>query len=390
MSSFEKALRQQLEQIKEDSLYRQRKSLQTPQQPDIKIDGKKFLAFCSNDYLGLANHPELVEAMASGAEDWGVGSGGSHLVVGHQQAHHDLEQALAEFVGYPRALLFSNGYMANIGAIRSLLGPPDEAFQDYLNHASLLDGGWLSRARIQRFAHNDYDDLQQRLLASRQSSADSKRLIISDSVFSMDGEIADIPRLSAIAKQEDGWLMVDDAHGLGVLGENGSGALSHWDLSSDSVEVYVGTLGKAFGCFGAFVAGSELLIETLIQRARTYIFTTALPPALAVTNLKALEIVRKDQWRRDKLAELIDEFKTGAEALGLPLMSSTTAVQPLMYGSTEKTLQVSAALAEQGILITAIRPPTVPVGTSRLRVTLSASHSSEDVRKLIKALARVS
>ena len=390
MSSFEKALSRQLEQIKQDSLYRQRKTLETPQQPAIKIDGKQYLAFCSNDYLGLANHPELIEAMASGSENWGVGSGGSHLVVGHQQAHHDLEQALADFVGYPRALLFSSGYMANIGTIRSLVGLPDETFHDQLNHASLLDGGWLSRAKLQRFAHNDYDDLQNRLVASRVSSADSKRLIVSDSVFSMDGEIADIPKLSAIAKQQDGWLMIDDAHGLGVLGESGSGVLSHWGLTSDSAEVYVGTLGKAFGCFGAFVAGSDLLIETLIQKARSYIFTTALPPALAVANLKALELVRKDQWRRDKLAELIEEFKAGAEELGLPLMPSNTAVQPLLYGSTEKTLQVSAALAEQGILISAIRPPTVPVGTSRLRVTLSASHTSEDVRKLIKVLAKIS
>tara|TARA_B110000858_G_C17806179_1_gene478061 strand:+ start:154 stop:1326 length:1173 start_codon:yes stop_codon:yes gene_type:complete len=390
MSSFEKALSRQLEQIKQDSLYRQRKTLETPQQPAIKIDGKDYLAFCSNDYLGLANHPELIEAMASGSENRGVGSGGSHLVVGHQQAHHDLEQALADFVGYPRALLFSSGYMANIGTIRSLVGLPDETFHDHLNHASLLDGGWLSRAKLQRFAHNDYDDLRKRLVASRESSADGKRLIVSDSVFSMDGEIANIPKLSSIAKQQDSWLMIDDAHGLGVLGENGSGVLSHWGLTSDSTEVYVGTLGKAFGCFGAFVAGSDLLIETLIQKARSYIFTTAIPPALAVANLKALELVRKDQWRRDKLTELIEEFKAGAEELGLPLMPSNTAVQPLIYGSTEKTLQVSAALAEQGILISAIRPPTVPVGTSRLRVTLSASHSREDVRKLIKALAKIS
>ena len=389
MSSFEKALQRQLEQIEQDSLYRQRKSLETPQQPHIRIDGKDFLAFCSNDYLGLANHPDLIQTMVTAANAWGVGSSSSHLVIGHQQVHHDLEQALAEFVGYPRALLFSSGYMANIGAIKSLIGQGDDIFHDYLDHASLLDGGWLSRARFKRFAHSDYDDLEKLLAASRALSPESKRLVVSDSVFSMDGEIADIPILSSTAKQQDAWLMIDDAHGLGVLGENGSGILSHWGVSTDAVEVYVGTLGKAFGCAGAFVASSELVIETLIQSARTYIYTTAIPPAIAATILKALEIVRNEQWRRDKLNELIEYFKRGAEEIGLPLMPSTTAIQPLLYISTEKTLQVSDALAKQGILITPIRPPTVPKNTSRLRVTLSASHSKVDIDRLFKVLAEV-
>ncbi len=389
MSSFEKALQRQLEQIEQDSLYRQRKSLETPQQPHIRIDGKDFLAFCSNDYLGLANHPDLIQTMVTAANTWGVGSSSSHLVIGHQQVHHDLEQALAEFVGYPRALLFSSGYMANIGAIKSLIGQGDDTFHDYLDHASLLDGGWLSRARFQRFAHSDYDDLEKLLAASRALSPESKRLVVSDSVFSMDGEIADIPILSSTAKQQDAWLMIDDAHGLGVLGENGSGILSHWGVSTDAVEVYVGTLGKAFGCAGAFVASSELVIETLIQSARTYIYTTAIPPAIAATILKALEIVRNEQWRRDKLNELIEYFKRGAEEIGLPLMPSTTAIQPLLYISTEKTLQVSDALAKQGILITPIRPPTVPKNTSRLRVTLSAGHSKVDIDRLFKVLAEV-
>jgi 8-amino-7-oxononanoate synthase len=280
--------------------------------------------------------------------------------------------------------------MANIGAIRSLVGQHDAIFHDDLNHASLLDGGWLSRAECQRFAHNDYQELESCLQASQKISADTKRLVISDGLFSMDGDIADIPRLSAIAKQQDAWLMIDDAHGLGVLGERGSGILSHWGVSDEAVEVYVGTLGKAFGCSGAFVAGSELVIETLIQRARTYIYTTSLPPAVAAANLKALEIVCKDQWRRDKLNELISYFRCEAEKLGLPVLPSTTAVQPVLYKSVEKTLQVSAALEEQGILVTAIRPPTVPVGSSRLRVTLSASHSKQDVQTLTQALAKAS
>lgn len=389
MSFFEQSLQSQLQARQQAQLYRRRLTLDGPQQPSLSIAGKNYLAFCSNDYLGLANHPALAEALTRGAQRWGVGSGASHLIVGHQQIHEQLEQALAEHVGMPRALLFSCGYMANMGAIKALVGPGDVIFHDELNHASLLDGGWLSRADCQRFSHANYDQLGRQLASPQYSRPQQKRLIISDSVFSMGGAIADVGRLSQLAGQHDAWLMIDDAHGLGVLGQHGSGISSQLPRPAEQIQVLVGTLGKAFGAFGAFVAGSQLVIETLIQRARSYIYTTALPAPVVAANLAALAIVRKEGWRRDKLQQLIAHFRAGAEALDLPIMDSNTPIQPLLYQSAEKSLAVSQALAAQGILVTAIRPPTVAEGSARLRVTLSTSHSLADVDQLLKALAGV-
>ncbi len=364
-------------------LYRQRPLLESPQGVRVTVDGQPLLAFCSNDYLGLANHPQVIEAFAQGARQWGVGGGASHLVVGHSQPHHQLEEALAEFTGRPRALLMSSGYMANIGAVTALVGKGDTVLQDRLNHASLLDAGLLSGARFSRYLHNDPASL-----ASRLAKATGNTLVVTDGVFSMDGDLADLPALCATAREQDAWVMVDDAHGFGCLGKNGGGIVEHFGLGVEEVPVLIGTLGKGFGTAGAFIAGSEALIETLIQFARPYIYTTSQPPAVACATLASLRLIRDEHWRRDHLQKLIALFRAGVQELGLELMDSPSPIQPIVVGSSVRALALSAALREQGILVTAIRPPTVPQGTARLRVTLSAEHSEDDVAQLVTALSR--
>lgn len=365
-----------------DNLYRQRPLLQSPQGPQVQVDGKTYLAFSSNDYLGLANHPQVLEALQQGAAQWGVGGGASHLVIGHSEPHQQLEQALAEFTGRQRALLLSSGYMVNLAVITALLGKGDTVLHDRLNHASLLDGGLLSGARFSRYLHNDLGSLQQRL-----QRAQGNTLIVTDGVFSMDGDLAPLPELAAQAKAHGAWLMVDDAHGFGVLGESGGGLVEQHGLSTEDVPVLVGTLGKSFGTAGAFVAGSDELIETLIQFARPYIYTTSSPPALACATLKSLELLRTEHWRREHLQQLITQFRQGGKALGLNLMDSRTPIQPIIIGDSGQAMAVSARLREQGILVGAIRPPTVPAGSARLRVTLTAAHSAEQVQQLLDGLA---
>lgn len=371
-----------LAQRRADDLYRQRPLLESPQGPEVVIDGRRMLAFCSNDYLGLASHPEVIAALRAGAERWGVGGGASHLVNGHCGPHHDLELALAEFTGRPRALLFSTGYMANLGTVTALVGKGDSVLEDRLNHASLLDAGLLSGARFSRYLHNDAASL-----AARLDKAEGSTLVVTDGVFSMDGDLADLPSLCAAARKQGAWVMVDDAHGFGPLGANGGGIVEHFGLGADDVPVLVGTLGKAFGTAGAFVAGSEELIETLIQFARPYIYTTSQPPAVACATLKSLELLRREHWRRKHLNSLIARFRSGAEAIGLRLMDSPTPIQPILIGGSRQALALSAELRERGILVGAIRPPTVPAGTARLRVTLSALHSEAQVDRLLVALA---
>ncbi|MBI6942185.1 8-amino-7-oxononanoate synthase [Pseudomonas putida] len=363
-------------------LYRQRPLLESPQGPEVVVDGQPLLAFCSNDYLGLANHPEVVAAWQAGAERWGVGGGASHLVIGHSTPHHQVEEALAELTGRPRALLFSTGYMANLGAITALVGQGDTVLQDRLNHASLLDGGLLSGARFSRYLHNDAASL-----ASRLEKASGNTLVVTDGVFSMDGDLADLPALAEVARARGAWLMVDDAHGLGTLGAQGGGIVEHFGLGIDDVPVLIGTLGKACGTAGAFVAGSEALIEALVQFARPYIYTTSQPPALACATLKSLELLRRETWRREHLAALIRQFRQGAEQIGLHLMDSPTPIQPIVIGDSAQALRLSRMLRERGMLVTAIRPPTVPAGSARLRVTLSAAHSEAQVQLLLNALA---
>ncbi|WP_346399334.1 8-amino-7-oxononanoate synthase [Pseudomonas syringae] len=374
-------LRTRLDARRAAHLYRQRPLLQSPQGPQVIVDGQPLLAFCNNDYMGLANHPEVIAAWQAGAERWGVGGGASHLVIGHSAPHHELEEALAELTGRPRALLFSNGYMANLGAVTALVGQGGTVLEDRLNHASLLDAGLLSGARFSRYLHNDVSSLEARL---EKSVGDT--LVVTDGVFSMDGDIADLPALARATRAKGAWLMVDDAHGFGPLGANGAGIIEHFGLSMDDVPVLVGTLGKSFGTSGAFVAGSEELIETLIQFARPYIYTTSQPPALACATLKSLQLLRSEHWRREHLTRLIQQFRRGAEQIGLQLMDSFTPIQPIMIGDASRALRLSQLLRERGLLVTAIRPPTVPAGSARLRVTLSAAHSEADVQLLLSTL----
>lgn len=366
-------------------LYRSRRVLESPQTPQVVVDGKEYVAFCSNDYLGLANHPDVISAFQKAANQFGVGSGASHLVAGHSSEHHALEEELAAFTGRERALLFSAGYMANLGAITALVGQGDAIFEDRLNHASLLDAGLLSGARFQRFLHNDLTNLQTRL----DKTETDRKLIVVDGVFSMDGDCAPLTELAALAQKNNAWLMVDDAHGFGCLGKTGGGSAEYFGLTQTELPILMGTLGKAFGTFGAFIAGSETLIETLIQFSRSYIYTTAMPPAVAAATRVSLSLLQTENWRREHLQQLITRFRTGAQQLGLQLLNSFSPIQPIIIGDEARTLEIAEQLAERGILIIAIRPPTVAAGSSRLRITFSAEHSIEQVDELLLALGDI-
>ncbi len=380
-----RSLAQELERRHEASLYRSRILIEDGRYPEILVDGQRLLAFCGNDYLGMAGHPEVIAALQRGADRYGVGSGSAQLVTGYGLAHQALEEELAEFTGRARALLFSTGYMANLGVISTLMGRGDSLFEDRLNHASLIDGARLSQARLKRYPHGDAAALGEQL----EQTQGERLLVASDGLFSMDGDLAPLPALAKAARSRGAWLMVDDAHGLGVLGAEGAGSLSHHALGQNQVPILVGTFGKSLGTFGAFVAGSEELIETLIQQARSFIYTTAPPPALAEATRASLKIIRREHWRRQRLQELIGRFRRGAEQLGLPLLESHTPIQPLIAGSAERALAWSRALRRGGLLVTAIRPPTVPQGSARLRLTLSAAHSDEHLERLLDALARL-
>lgn len=372
-----------LEQLQMQHLYRRRRVIDSPQDALLSVDGREVVNFCSNDYLGLANHPEVAAAFKRGVDRYGVGSGSAHLVCGHSRAHHALEEALADFTGRERALLFSTGYMANLGVISALIGRNDRVLEDRLNHASLLDGGLLSRAQFKRYRHGDVEDLSIQLASQTQG----RSLIVSDGVFSMDGDLAPLPIIADLAKKHDAGLMIDDAHGFGVLGQHGGGIVEHFALSPADVPILVGTLGKAFGTFGAFVAGSEALIEFMIQKARSYIFTTALPPAVAEASCASLQLLREEHWRRTHLRSLIRHFKTRAGQLGLGLLPSETAIQPVLLGDSARALSVSEQLLARGFWVGAIRPPTVPAGTARLRITLSVHHQLHQVDHLLQSLA---
>ena len=379
---FEDELKQALSERRQQHRYRQRLVVNSPQTSHLQINDQSLLNFASNDYLGLANHPDVIEAMQSAASTIGVGSGASHLVCGHSHYHHQLEHALATFTGRERALLFSTGYMANMGVVSAILGRGDSVFEDRLNHASLIDAGLLSRAQFKRFRHNDCEQLKTQLVASSKG----RTLVVVDGVFSMDGDLAPLNHYAQLCVEHQAVLMVDDAHGFGVLGRQGGGCAEHFALDSKELPILVGTLGKAFGTFGAFVAGSEALIETLIQFSRTYIYTTALPPPVAAATLTSLQLLQNDHDRRERLHQRIKQFRLGANRLGLPLMESPTPIQPLVLGDDSLVVQVASALKHQGILVGAIRPPTVPEGSARLRMTFSAAHTKEDVDTLLAAL----
>ncbi len=353
----------------------------------MNVDGKDIISFCSNDYLGLANHPLVKQAMIDAVKTYGVGSGAAHLVNGHSIAHHQLEEELAEFTGYPRAILFSTGYMANLGLCQTLLSKNDYVFEDRLNHASLIDGGLISGARFQRYAHNDIPQLENKL--SKVSGKTSEKLVLTDGVFSMDGDLANIPALSSLCNKTDSWLMIDDAHGFGTLGKTGKGCLQHFSLNNNDVPIYMATLGKAMGTAGAFIAGSEALIESIIQNARCYIYTTAMPAAIAEATRCSLKIIQNESRHLYNLNDNIAYFRHCCTELSLPVENSQTAIQPIIIGNDYIALQISQALFKQGFLITAIRPPTVPEGTSRLRITLSARHTHEHIDQLINTLNKL-
>jgi 8-amino-7-oxononanoate synthase len=375
------ALREELEQRAASGLLRGRRTLSTSQSPRIVVDGQPCLAFCSNDYLGLANHPQLVAALQQGAQQWGVGAGAAHLVSGHFEPHHQLEQQLAFFVGKPAALLFSTGYMANLGTVQALVGKGDTVFADKLNHASLNDAMLLSRAETKRYRHGDMVQLAQLL----KQTQNGRKLVITDAVFSMDGDLAPLREMLALCEQHDAWLYVDDAHGFGILGEQGRGSLSQFGISSERI-IYMATLGKAAGVSGAFVAAEQVVIDTLINHAHSYVYTTATPPALSVALQQNLELIAQGDAMRAHLHSLIALLKNGLSDLPWQLMPSDTAIQPLMIGDNQRALKLSEGLRERGIWVAAIRPPTVPQGTARLRITLSAAHSEADVEQLIGAL----
>jgi len=382
-----KNLRQELNQRQQQGLYRRHKILQSSQGREVVIDGQPVLNFCSNDYLGLANHPEVKKAFIEAAQQYGVGSGAAHLVNGHSTSHHQLEEELADFCGYPRALLFSTGYMANLAVAQSLCGRGDSIIEDKLNHASLLDAAQLSGGKLIRYLHADYDSLQSQLEVCHSNNA-KEILVSSDAVFSMDGDEADIKVMAQHCQQHDAWLMLDDAHGFGVLGDHGRGSLSHQLVSPlQATPIYMATLGKAMGTAGAFVAGSEDLIEYLIQTARSYIYTTAMPAAVAAASLASLSILRESDSRQQSLLHNIALFKQLAEQSEIALMPSDTAIQPILIGSADRALKLSQQLFDKGLHIAAIRPPTVPKNTARLRITLRADHTENDIKTLIDTLA---
>ena len=434
------ALQSELNERASLGLLRQRRTLQSPQAPHIMVDGKSYLSFCSNDYLGLANHPQLIAALQQGAQQHGVGAGAAHLVSGHNATHHRLENELAAFVSKPAALLFSTGYMANLGVVQALVGKGDTVFADKLNHASLNDAMQLSRATVKRYRHNDMTQLAKLLEQANGHGKDAvpdvesrharfpdgttshstrmpkdgnqvagylsssppegerdrvslreshvkrgRKLVITDAVFSMDGDLAPLPELLALCEQHDAWLLIDDAHGFGVLGEQGRGSLAHFGIASKRV-ICMATLGKAAGVFGAFVAAEQVVIDTLINHARSYVYTTATPPALASALLESLKLITNGDELRGRLQRLIAQLRSGLRSLPWSVMPSATAIQPLLVGGNQAALNLSDGLRERGIWVAAIRPPTVPQGTARLRITLSAAHRAADVSRLLESL----
>lgn len=369
-------------QLAAEGLLRRRRTLEAPCGPEAVVDGRRVIAFCSNDYLGLANHLSVVEAARQAAERWGVGSGASHVVSGHLWPHAELEERLAAFVERERALYFTTGYMANLAIVPTLMERNDAIFADKLNHASLIDAARLTHAEHIRYPHFDLDTLARRL---EQSQA-RRKMILTDAVFSMDGDLAPLPELFALAERFDAWLVVDDAHGFGVLGPGGRGSLAHFGLPPSPRLILMGTLGKAAGVSGAFVAGDRRVIDWLMQRARPYIFTTASSPMIPVALLASLELIANGDERRAHLQRLIARLKTGLADLPWRLLPSQTAIQPLLIGENNAAVQLAEGLFKRGLWVPAIRPPTVPAGTARLRISLSAAHSEEQIDTLIGVL----
>ena len=383
--SLEDRLASELADLETAGLTRRRRILESPCGRIATVDGKKVLNFAANDYLGLAGNSEIARALADGALQWGAGSGASHLVSGHLAPHQALETEIAAFTGFPRALTFSTGYLANLAVTPTLAGRGDAVFADKLNHASLIDAMQQAKANgadVQRYPHNDVTALEKMLAASTAAH----KIIVTDAVFSMDGDLAPLPLLFALAERYDAWLVIDDAHGFGVLGAHGKGSLTHFNLPASPRILLMGTLGKAAGVGGAFVAGSETAIEYLLQKGRSYIFTTAQPPAIACALLKSLQLIQNGDALRANLMARIAQLRDGLAGLSLKLLPSASAIQPLIVGENEAAVTLSKALWERGLWVPAIRPPTVPKGTARLRISVSAAHTEADIAQLIKAL----
>jgi 8-amino-7-oxononanoate synthase len=377
-------LHPRLRDLEERGLVRRRRVVDGPQGARLAVDGRELLAFCSNDYLGLGSHPALVEAAQRGAGEFGVGAGASPLVSGHTRACADLEARLAAFVRLPRALHFATGYMANLGVLPALARAGDAIFSDALNHASLIDGARLSRAAVCVYPHRDLAALERMLAAS----AAPTKVVATDAVFSMDGDLAPLPGLVELCERHDAWLVVDDAHGFGVLGPGGRGTLAHFGVAAPRI-VYMGTLGKAAGVAGAFVAGAQDVIEWILQRARTYVFSTGTPPMLAAALAASIDLIEREEWRRERLRALVTQLRAGVAGLPWRLAPSDTPIQPLVVGDNRAALDLMGALLDRAIWAPAIRPPTVPDGTARLRISLSALHAPADVARLVAALREI-
>jgi 8-amino-7-oxononanoate synthase len=383
--NFRNKLEKKIQLRKQQNLFRERDTLASRQGPVVEIDGHDLINFCSNDYLGLANHQDVISAFKSSADQFGVGSGASSLVCGRSDLHQRLEEKLADKTGREAALIFPSGYMANLAVATTFAGRGDAVFLDRLAHASLIDAARLSGGKLHRYQHADHEALN---LALKNSPAKVK-LVLTDAVFSMDGDKAPVKELITVCKQYDAVLAVDDAHGFAVLGKNGGGLLEEKNIPAKEVPILVATFGKALGTSGAFIAADKIIIETLIQFARTYIYTTALAPAIAGATIASLDVLENESWRRETLNTLIKYFRSGASDLGLNILSSDTAIQPLMIGDSENAVRISNKLFDKGLLVSAIRPPTVPDGSSRLRITLTAAHTKDQVDHLLEVLGKL-
>ena len=383
LENFNDTLEQRLIQRRHSNLFRQRKSIDARQGVKVTTQNQSLINFSSNDYLGLSNHPQIISAFKKATDKFGVGSSASPMMGGRSHLHHELEQKLAEKTGQKAALTFSCGYMANLALVTTLVSRADGVFLDRLAHASLIDAARLSMAKLHRYKHADPDSLDQML----KKSTTKKKLVLTDTVFSMDGDTIPLNTLIATCNKNQAKLAVDDAHGFGVLGETGGGLLEQYKVTEKPI--VVATFGKALGTAGAFIAGDKTIIESLIQFGRSYIYSTAQPPALVSATLVALTIIEKESWRREKLTQLIKHFRRGCSDLGLALLPSETAIQPLIIGDSEDALHMSQQLKKHGFLITAIRPPTVPKGSARLRISLSAAHTENQIDSLLEALSHL-
>ena len=377
-----------LKVLKDAGFYRCLSLIQSPQGPKVKINGTEVILLCSNNYLGLANHPKIKQAAIKAVEKYGFGSGASRLVSGNMELHAELEQRLAMFKGAEAALVFNSGYHANIGIISALVGRGDVIFSDKLNHASIIDGGILSRAKFIRYPHKGINALESLLKKHSSINTRHSTLIVTDGIFSMDGDIAPLKELFELADKYNCILMVDDAHATGVLGANGKGALEHFNIDSSNI-IQMGTLGKAFGCFGAYVAGSKKLVDYLINKARSFIYTTSLPPSVCAAGIAALDIIENEPQLRRDLWDRVVYFRTELKQAGFDTLDSETQIIPILVGEAEKAVRISRDLLGKGIFLQAIRPPTVPEGTSRLRVTLMANHSWDDLKYVVETIKDV-